>query len=195
MASSTTLWFVHQPGEIILGVASHLSVSDLNALIQTAHRFHELLSQELYDRAPTLIRNDGNTPLIWAATQGQVACVQKLVRRDPDPARLIDGRAAIHDATAAGQVQIVAVLLEAGVPISLPDNDGHTPLQWAVAHDQELVLRQLLASGAGNVTTPSKENWEWGSALEAAVTLGHQSVARTLLELAPTLPGTIRPFP
>ncbi|KAF9888817.1 hypothetical protein FE257_008186 [Aspergillus nanangensis] len=181
-SSSTSPRFAHNPGEIILGVASYLSVSDLNALIQTAHRFHELLSQELYSRAATLIRNDGDTPLIWAASQGRVACVQKLVAQDPDPARLIDGRAAIHDATAAGQEPTLAVLLEAGVPVSLPDHEGHTPLEWAVTHDQELVLRRLLASGAGNVATPSEENWEWGSALEDAVMRGHESVARILLE-------------
>ncbi|KAK6815430.1 hypothetical protein RU639_008969 [Aspergillus parasiticus] len=195
MESSTTPWFVHNPAEIILEVASHLSVSDLNALIQTAHRFHELLSQELYGRAPTLIRNDGDTPLIWAAAQGRVTCVQKLVRRDPDPARLIDGRAAIHDATAAGQEQTVAVLLEAGVPVSLRDNDGHTPLEWAVTHDQELVLRRLLASGAGNVTTPSEENWEWGCALEEAVMLGHESVARILLEAGASIAQDHPAFP
>ena len=195
MASSITPWFVHQPGEIILEVASHLSVSDLNALIQTAHRFHELLAQELYTRAHTLIRNDGDTPLIWAATQGRVACVQKLVRRDPDPARLIDGRAAIHDATAAGQEQTVAVLLEAGVPVSLPDDNGLTPLQWAVAHDQELVLRRLLASGAGNVTAQSTENWEWGCALEDAVMRGHQSVTRILLEAGASIPRDHPAYP
>ncbi|KAJ5683635.1 hypothetical protein N7462_006800 [Penicillium macrosclerotiorum] len=188
MASSTTPSFVHHPGEIILGVAAHLGISDLNALIQTAHRFHELLSQELYGQAPTLIRNDGDTALIWAARQGRVACVQKLVQQDPDPAKLIDGRAAIHDASAAGQEQIIQMLLEAGVPVSLPDDEGHTPLQWAVAHDQELVLRLLLASGAGSVATPSKENWEWGCAFEAAVMRGHESMARILLEAAAGVP-------
>ncbi|GAB1192824.1 hypothetical protein APSETT444_002021 [Aspergillus pseudonomiae] len=195
MASSSTPRFVYQPGEIILEVASHLCVSDLNGLIQTAQRFHELLSQELYGRAATLIRNDGETPLIWAAKQGRVACAQKLVRRDPDPARLIDGRAAIHAATAAGQEQIVAVLLEAGVPVSLPDKEGHTPLQWAVAHDQELVLRRLLASGAGNVTTPSDENWEWGCALVDAVMRGHKSVARILLEAGASIARDHPAFP
>ncbi|GES61532.1 ankyrin repeat-containing protein [Aspergillus terreus] len=195
MESPITPSFAHHPGEIILGVAAHLSVSDLNALIQTAHRFHELLSQTLYDRAPVLIRNDGDTPLIWAARQGQVACVQKLVERDPDPARLIDGRAAIHDAAAAGQDQIVAVLLEAGVSVSLSDRDGRTPLELAAAHDQGQVLRRLLASGAGDVAAPSEEDWEWGCAFEAAVSHGHESVARILLQVGASIARDHPAFP
>ncbi|KAJ6009866.1 hypothetical protein N7522_004882 [Penicillium canescens] len=180
--------FVDTPGEIILGVAEHLSLMDLNSLVQLAQRFHELLSKQLYSRAATFIRSDGKTPLIWAAERGRVRSMQKLLDQDPDPAKLINGKGAVHYAATEGHEEAVELLLKAGVPVSMPDEILRTPLNLATLQNHEHVVRFLLASGAGHTARPADNDWEWGGALTDSVMEEFESVARALLEAGKRAP-------
>ena len=188
MKHSLPLSFVNAPGEIILEVAEHLSLTDLNSLIQSAQRFHELLSKQLYGRAPTLIRSDGKTPLIWAAERGRVQSMKKLLDQDPDPAILIDGKAAVHYAASEGHEKAVELLLKAGVPVSMPDELLRTPLNMATLQNHEHVVRFLLTSGAGHTECPADNEWEWGGALTNSVMDEFESVTRALLEAGKRAP-------
>ncbi|KAK3241820.1 hypothetical protein CYMTET_48448 [Cymbomonas tetramitiformis] len=81
-----------------------------------------------------------------------------------------------HSWAQEGRDSVVAVLLEAGVYPTAVDDDGRTPVHWAVERGQHGVLRQLLEVGAG-VSTPEKMGW---SPLHLAVHF-HQPIAANML--------------
>lgn len=110
--------------------------------------------------------------------------MQKLLEKDPDPAKLIDGLGAVHYAAAEGHEQALELLLRAGVPVSMPDEEVRTPLHLGALQNHEHIVRFLLASGAGHTARPvdDDEMWEWGRALTSSVVREFESVARALLE-------------
>ncbi|KAF5859138.1 hypothetical protein ETB97_003279 [Aspergillus alliaceus] len=182
MKPQKSLSFMIAPAEIVLGVAEQLNLADINSLMQTAHRFKDILSHLFYDRAAGYIRQDGKTPLIWAVENGRLPSIRKLLEKDPDPMRLIDGKAAAHHAAAEGQVKAIELLIGADVPVSMPDGDGHTPIHYAIAHNHEDVVRLLLAAGAANVAYDSEDTLEWRCALHGSVAKDNETLARVLLE-------------
>ncbi|KAI8463004.1 MAG: hypothetical protein J3K34DRAFT_159942, partial [Monoraphidium minutum] len=77
----------------------------------------------------------GEVPLIVAARQGHLAVVRELLagpgRRGLLRSMSKDGSTALHAAAAAGQGEVVSLLLEVGAPMDVRDRAGRTPLDLA----------------------------------------------------------------
>ncbi|KAH8903555.1 ankyrin [Coniochaeta sp. PMI_546] len=97
----------------------------------------------------------GITPLHLA--DDSPSCTSLLLRRGADPdARDGFGRTALHWAMSGGNVNVVHLLLRAGTPVDVLDDDGATPLAVLVSRLESGasraghpdVVRMLLAAGA-----------------------------------------------
>ncbi|KAI9142531.1 ankyrin repeat-containing domain protein [Paraphysoderma sedebokerense] len=90
------------------------------------------------------------TPLHWAARQGHVQMSIYLIRHGADPS-LSDnqGFSTLHLAVHASQPLLVLYLLSVcNVHPDPLDNDGQTPLMWAVYQQSDAIVRLLTNSGA-----------------------------------------------
>jgi ankyrin repeat protein len=94
---------------------------------------------------------DGWTPLLWAANEGQAAAVALLLTFGANPNEATpDGHTALHLAAGSSGVsyaEVIARLLAAGADVNRATDDASTPLDVAAANAPEHVQR-LLAAGA-----------------------------------------------
>jgi glutaminase len=87
--------------------------------------------------------------LIWAASQGDISSIRRLVARGIDPKTGdYDHRTPLHLASAEGQSEVVAYLLAQGVEPNPRDRWGNTPLGDARRHGHGAVEDLLAESGA-----------------------------------------------
>ncbi|KAJ8388595.1 hypothetical protein AAFF_G00131600 [Aldrovandia affinis] len=142
---------------------------------------------------------DGRTPLLQAAPQGNVTLLSMLLNHDPTDISHPEeeGNAALYSAAENGHTDCVKLLLAAGVPAELPDKKGFTPLHMAAAQGQSRCVEVLaetalfLASGSGNAesvkalldagadrTLVTTDGW---TTLHAAASVGHVSSLELLL--------------
>jgi ankyrin repeat protein len=109
----------------------------------------------------TRIDEDGLTPLLSAADEGQVAAVALLLEYGADP----NGSGAVGKsplylaagATAVGADEVVRRLLAAGAEVNRAGADGETPLHAASARSVDMVARLLKAGANINRATASGE--------------------------------------
>ena len=92
--------------------------------------------------------NIGTTPLIRAASSGQVEIVKLLMSRGADLMKANWYGSALHCAAEAGQCESIKVLLDSGMNIDLRDTFGRTPLHCACDHRHSLAIKLLLDMGA-----------------------------------------------
>jgi ankyrin repeat protein len=110
--------------------------------------------RELVIAHPALVNNfspDGFTPVALAAYFGQPDVVEVLINAGADvniQARNPMKVAAIHAAVAARNTRIVKMLLHAGADPNLQQQQGYTPLQAAMANDDQTIVELLKAYGA-----------------------------------------------
>jgi len=73
--------------------------------------------------------DDGNTPLIWAAVNGNVEAVNILLdfKANIDLKDYKQMRTALHDAVKKEQIEVVRILLEHGANYNATDKKGRTP--------------------------------------------------------------------
>ena len=91
----------------------------------------------------------GRSALWWAAKDGRVEDVERLLAAGEDPtAADIDGEGALHTASRWGRASVVEVLLAHGVDPNTPGLYGMTPLQIAVLGGQSDTASALLRHGA-----------------------------------------------
>ena len=93
----------------------------------------------------------GNTPLHWAATQGDVEIVNALLQGGANPNALNEhGSLPLHKAAASSHSnsEVVDVLCGGTANIDAIDSAGHTPLYLASARDHVAASRSLRAAGA-----------------------------------------------
>ena len=118
--------------------------------------------QTPYDRAielglpelTVLLQEHGATEGIYefekAIKDGNVAKCQQLLVLEPDlaTARIENGQTAIHKASELGNIEIINILLDRGVPVDLMDKTGIQPVHLAVESGSKEVVSFLLNKGA-----------------------------------------------
>jgi ankyrin repeat protein len=93
----------------------------------------------------------GATPLSEAATAGNAAMVEALLKAGADPNTLTtaDGETVLMTAARAGQVEAVQALVAHGANVNARENfRGQTALMWAAAERHPQVVKFLLDHGA-----------------------------------------------
>jgi len=119
------------------------------------------------------------TPVMYAGKYGSPALMRVLLAYSPDLHRLsFIGSAAIHWTLWAGNVDSLALLLEAGADPDQPMGDGGTALHCAAISNLAGVAKVLLSHGADM----TKRNQEWKTPLQLAAELGNWEVAAVLEE-------------
>jgi uncharacterized protein len=120
---------------------------------------------------------DGRSDLHYAARDGDLAAVEKLVARGAD-VNLQDrhGWTPLHFAAQALSKEVTAFLLGKGASVDKEDGHGNTPLFRATfaCQGEGSVIQLLRAAGAD----PSKKNKSGVSALELAHTIASVDVAQ-----------------
>lgn len=108
--------------------------------------------QLLLDWEADVNRRDGHGsyPLNYAAWSGDVPTVRLLLEAGADPTALSrQGEwSALHTAAGMGHLEVIDLLLEAGVPVDLPNRDGRTPLESARMSGNDAAIEHLLEKGA-----------------------------------------------
>jgi uncharacterized protein len=136
------------------GIAA--SRSDLDvfeaAAIGDVVRLGELLEGDA--SLATAWSEDGFTPLHFAAFFGHPDAAKLLVERDADlEARSTNEQfaldaAPLHSASAAGQLEVCRVLLDAGADVNAVQHGGYTALLDAAANKNQELVDFLLERGA-----------------------------------------------
>jgi hypothetical protein len=91
----------------------------------------------------------GRTPLWWAARDGRVDEVKRLLAATENPnARDVDGETPLHAAARFGHAAVVELLIVHGADPNAGNRNAVTPLHLAAEEEQLEVARVLLARGA-----------------------------------------------
>ncbi|QIK37569.1 ankyrin repeat domain-containing protein [Caldichromatium japonicum] len=123
---------------------------------------------------------DGNSPLIEAAEQGDLAAVEQLLARhvNPDP-RTECGWTPLMKAALNGHVAIVERLLQAGARVDAEDIGGYTALMVAAQNNHAAIVELLLKRGAQINRQERTKGW---TAMIWAAKQGHTSTVKILLQ-------------
>ncbi|GMT18989.1 hypothetical protein PFISCL1PPCAC_10286 [Pristionchus fissidentatus] len=180
----------------------HLAAYHGDECIETIARYADQI--DLQD-------SDGRTPLMLAASQGQMDSVQMLVSRGADIDAIDEqGRTALMLGAIHGHLAIVDLLLSMGADEGHKDNDGATALHYAVRHKCVELTRALATTSTvstcdsqGNTplivaaeypnvevisvllhcgSSPSAQSLHGLSALRVAALAGHVKIVRMLSE-------------
>lgn len=122
---------------------------------------------------------DGNTPLIWAAYNGNVLTTELLVSRGASVNQMTkSGNTALVTAARWNKVKTAALLLEKHAEVGHQTNDGWTALMWAARWNHVAMVRLLLEHKADPLKQTLQEGY---SALTLASRYGHKKTAALLL--------------
>lgn len=113
---------------------------------ENEHTFSELLMLG-YDIDDA--DNDGNTPLMIAASLGKVNFVHFLLDNGAEVNnKNYNGETALHRAAQSGNNEVIDILFAAGADLNAPDFSGRTPLMQAVAAERRFSVERLVTLGA-----------------------------------------------
>jgi ankyrin repeat protein len=132
-------------------------------------------------------RNEGGeTPLLWAASAGEVELARLLIRHGADlHVTTEDGFRPLHRAigpplhgTLAESAEMVVLLIESGADVNAAAESGWTPLLLAAQRGHVELAELLVRRGADvNVALPDGQ-----TALHTSAFWGHTEVAELLIE-------------
>lgn len=114
--------------------------------ISTLHRLGASLDANVYQ----------GTPLVWAAAQGRVAAVRRLLALGAEPSSVGTfggpqhgvGTTALHHAAESGHLEVIEVLLDAGADPTITDElYDSTPAGWAMHNHHEDAHALLVGRG------------------------------------------------
>lgn len=121
----------------------------------------------------------GRTPLMLAASQGQLEAVDQLMKNGAYIDCIdADGRTAFQLAAIHGHLPVVDILLTLGADEAHKDNDGAVALHYAVAHGDVMLCRALATSVTVHATDRSGSH-----PLINACQSDNEEVVRELLSL------------
>jgi len=141
-----------------------------------AFRANSTITQKwLTYHARDLYTDKPQTPLTFAANQGNIALVQESLKYLPAPAPQYVNeyddvhKTALHYASENGHLKIIRFLLTAGANVNAPDYSHGTPLHCAVLHLKIKTAALLLAHGADPSICKESSDWrERGTPLQLA---------------------------
>ena len=112
-------------------IAAHIASGDVNVMID---------------------EEEGFTPLISAATAGDIVSVNMLLAVDGINVNAMShcGLSSLHHAAAGGYLEVIAALLNAGADVDSVEgpDETYTAIMAAVVNNQPLAVAALLAAGA-----------------------------------------------
>ena len=114
--------------------------------------------------------NDGRTPLHWTSGLGELEAVCELLRLGAQASMtMVAGKygTPLHQAALKGHKEIVSVLLDAGCPIDVVDNEGRSVLHYAAESGAVEVIGVLIERGL-DVNREDNDGWtplHWTSGL------------------------------
>src|SRR5687767_12070999 len=122
---------------------------------------------------------DGTTALHWAAHNGDVELVQRLIRAGANVRAVNDyGATPMSEAAVLADPRLLAALLEAGANVESPNADGQTALML-VARTSRVDAAQLLLKHGANVN--AVEKWRGQTALIWAAAQSQPAMVRALI--------------
>ena len=119
----------------------------------------------------------GNTPLLYAAWEGNAETTAFLLGHGADPNFKQAGPTPLGAAVAAGKTAVVEILVSAGARVDVRYRDDRTPLQLAALNGFDQIAELLLKAGADVAATDATDH----TALDDAVLSARASVIPVLL--------------
>lgn len=162
--------------ERLLEAGPPLDVFDASAVGRT-DRVAELLDED--PEMVTAYAGDGFYPLGLAAYFGHEGTVGLLLARGADITQVARNSMrvqALHAAVSAHHVEVAELLLEAGAPTNVGQQDGWRPLHGAVHNGDEAMVRLLLAHHAD----PKEQNDAGKSPIGLAADEGRLEILKLL---------------
>ncbi|KAI2808497.1 hypothetical protein RDWZM_005766 [Blomia tropicalis] len=109
----------------------------------------ELFASNLDSTLVNIPDDNGLTPILWAAFNGQLVSLNLLHTHGADPHyKGPSGENALSMASANGHTHVVKALLGLGVNVNATDEDGNTALMYAAYKDHKSCVQELLDHGA-----------------------------------------------
>lgn len=128
--------------------------------------------------------NGGSTAMTWAAYEGRIDAVKKLLEYGADINQLdANGDTPLTCAVSNRKTDMVVYLLLNGAELELSDIDGNTPLIIAALNNRDSIVEYLLGQGAKINNTNKTGN----TALIEAAYYCHPNVVQFLLEKGATI--------
>jgi len=127
---------------------------------------------------PSHHETEDYTPVVAAATGGDLAAIQEAVQKDP---ALItykewDSATLLHDAVGHNQIDVAKYLLDKGADVNAVTTDGLTPLHMA-AQNGNIDMTKLLLQRGAKINALDARGW---TPLVRAQKWGHQDEAEFL---------------
>lgn len=183
----STMSLLDFPTEILEIIGHSLeSEADINALLQTNRRFHQILKTYLYKFNASFFTGSA---LLWAVRHGQPQTAHCALQNGVE--ELLDwDREPLHCAAENGDKDMVLLLLQYGAGVDCRKQDK-TPLYVAAAKGHQDVVELLLQNGAylesNNFQTNedphgASYNTRYNTPLHIAAYNGHVEVVKLLLQ-------------
>jgi ankyrin repeat protein len=155
-------------------------VENAGKKLRESRECYDILFRE--DNPHNRRRQYNGAPLLWAAEDGYITVVDKLLVNhgiDPNSKYGKDGRAALSYAAENGQEAIVQYLITIGkAEVDSLDGSKMTPLLYAARKGQEAIVQYLITTGKAKVDS---RDVDMRTPLSYAAGNGHAAIVQHLL--------------
>lgn len=119
--------------------------------------------------------------LFYASQENHMDLVDFLISKDAHKEDPFNTRTAMHAAATNGNNEIIVKLLDAGMDVDIPDEDGCTPLSEAVGSKQVETVKLLISKAAD----PFKDDDHGESSWDMAVDGGNTEIKKIINDSFP----------